>query len=524
MPKKKLQLKLLSNSGELLNVVTCHAGQISVFRATTQADLRPYQRALAGSQGGSEKFSILVDGKEYHPDEHNLIGFSEAPPYVGLTVMEYLASVGLPEGAADAVLMSFGLEGTHNKKCSALSPDEERRVRLLAGTANPDKLLILNEPFDPVSQQWRDRLAEYLVSFACNQRGLVVVTGLSFRPECWIDNEYIARIKVGETLQKTVGFGSAGAQDVNVVQQLRDMIQADPTLQTQTNPNAHRRQQASAAGSFGSTAAFSMASNSSDAAWTAAEEVTASELTTQSGPDLFTRVGSSAQRMLSLIGGGAVLIVGTYFTTRMLNPAPDDAPPTKDVATQLALETGQELAAVDKLLSGNTNTAGPDQTSQQPPLPVEQPNQEVARVQPPSTSHSSPPLPPPTELNVLDDYPESVRISLIDTARGVVDRSITTTAASASTVPSTTAKPETGNLFKLLENASNTQPEPPGGGPSELPPPDYEQPSQPEWQAAPQYDTNAGDEQVRREAIRQKFLEAIRAAAERRQAGGDEGL
>ena len=60
MPKK-LQAKLLSKTGELLNVINCFAGQVAVFRAHSAADLRPYLRALTGGQG-PERFSITTDG------------------------------------------------------------------------------------------------------------------------------------------------------------------------------------------------------------------------------------------------------------------------------------------------------------------------------------------------------------------------------------------------------------------------------------------------------------------------------
>jgi hypothetical protein len=82
-----------------------------------------------------------------------------------------------------------------------------------------------------------------------------------------------------------------------------------------------------------------------------------------------------------------------------------------------------------------------------------------------------------------------------------------------------------GNLFKLLENASNTQSAPASNEPSAEPdatgPSNWSPPPPPVGMGGGEEEPS--NEQARREAIRQKFLEAIRAAAERRQSAMDNG-
>ena len=146
MPSK-LQLKTLSNSGELLNVINCAAGRISVFRGNTPADLRPYQRALVGTSS-KEKMIVAVDGADYNPETQNIIGLGEAPPHAGLTVRDFLGKTGVRDAALEGLLNSFGLESTADMRVSALSPDQERRVRILFAVAQPEKALIINEPFE----------------------------------------------------------------------------------------------------------------------------------------------------------------------------------------------------------------------------------------------------------------------------------------------------------------------------------------------------------------------------------------
>jgi hypothetical protein len=155
-----------------------------------------------------------------------------------------------------------------------------------------------------------------------------------------------------------------------------------------------------------------------------------------------------------------------------------------------------------------------------PPGAMEQPVQPARE----AVAVNSPPISKPTGQFVLDEYPETIRISLIDTSRGIVEEPVT--------VVSDVPKPATaggqassGNLFTLLETASSNQPDAPAGGPTDYPPPppSFEEP--PPYggyqdSPPPPSEFEAADEQQRREAIRQKFLEAIRAAAERRQSGG----
>ena len=114
---------------------------------------------------------------------------------------------------------------------------------------------------------------------------------------------------------------------------------------------------------------------------------------------------------------------------------------------------------------------------------------------------------------VLDHYPSAVKTSLLDTARGVVSFK----SARSDSAPSNQAQGDkSGNLFSLLESASSKSPGAPA--PSEYTEPEssYSEAEEPgDVSSAP---VSASEEEARREEIRNRFLEAIRAAAERRQA------
>lgn len=224
MAHEKLILKQLSKSGELLKVITCYAGQIAVFRGATPSSLTPFQRALAGIPG-SERFVVELDHKQFVPDEHILIGFGEHFSGGGVTAKTaaaLLLSCGVSESAVASALYSYGLEQIERTPLATLTACEERRLRILVAIYQPDKVLVLNEPFEPVSTQWRERLAEGLVAHVKAHNRIIVVPSLSYRPECWIDNEHIARIQVGESIQKTIGFGSTSHEMSDLVKKIRE--------------------------------------------------------------------------------------------------------------------------------------------------------------------------------------------------------------------------------------------------------------------------------------------------------------
>jgi hypothetical protein len=123
---------------------------------------------------------------------------------------------------------------------------------------------------------------------------------------------------------------------------------------------------------------------------------------------------------------------------------------------------------------------------------------------------------PVAEDFVLDHYPKIVKDSLLDTARGVAIFKSTT---GETAPPSQAQNDKSGNLFSLLESASSKSPNSP-------PPPDeidsassYNEADEPV--AMESEPVSASEEESRREEIRNRFLEAIRAAAERRQSETD---
>lgn len=474
-------------------MTNCSAGQISVLRAESQSELRPYQRALAGTQG-RERFIITVDGKEYSTEHHNLIGFGEVAPHSGLTVGQYLASAGLIEGAISGLLMAFGIEGIETKLCSALSPDEERKVRIFAATADPDKALVLNEPFEPISSSWRDRLAEFLTDFARTKNGLVVIASLSYRPESWIDNPVIARHQVGQTLRRTIGFGAAGSDSNQLINQLRDQIRSEESKEVSPPPQPPVEQQTkrpqAAAMSLGATAMMGSVDTGSTGE---SEELDTSPLEEVELPQ--SGLGT-AFKAAAVVGAGGL---GVWAALSLLGiyPAKDRALPPSQHAAVAAHDHQQPPQGHNEAEGEHSDKSAPGDMAKQIPAPEKS-----------------------KAAYILDRYPEIIRVSVLDTSRGVMGEASLGLPAEAPPVESQKSTDQSGNFYKLLESAGTDKADPASVGDAGGQPPDYGAWNQPESPETTEY--NPGEEEERREAIRQKFLEAIRAAADRREQEGME--
>lgn len=476
MPKK-IQIKLLSDSGELLSVVTCRAGRIGVLRGSSPSDLRPYQRILS-STGDTENLEVTCDGATYNNEEHSLLGFGEISPCTGLSVRAFLVKHGIPDDSHRSLLMSIGLTECYEKECSQLSADEERRLRLVAFTAHPSKALILNNPFEPISGSWRDSVAELLASHAKNNGALIIVTSLTYRPEAWIDNDIVDRIQVGQTAQRTIGFGSSDMASTSLMAEITSRVRQDNAPQA---PSAQQGPQKIA--SLASAALGAVGGIDSE------HIITSGHTKSSSMPFL--------AKALSVILG---VSVGTWGAFTLMGPSSESVPTPVESKKQVAENS------VASLQQPNPRAENKEAIASANP-------QEVAVTQ--SKKSQAKVTNRPSKQYLLDLYPLAIKNSIIKTANGVLPPIENN---QSNEVVSTQAKGtrNTGSLFSLLQNASsNEKSEPPQESGYERYPARPYQPDS-ESREADYEDQEAME--ARREEIRNRFLEAIRQSALRRQA------
>jgi hypothetical protein len=130
-----------------------------------------------------------------------------------------------------------------------------------------------------------------------------------------------------------------------------------------------------------------------------------------------------------------------------------------------------------------------------------------------TTARQNLPAPEVKSSYILDLYPESIRVSLLDTSKGALGE------ASLPQAPAPQEKSSSdtsGNFYKLLESASTDKSGSETRDFDRQEPEDMGSWNEPQ-SSEPEPELSGSEEEERREAIREKFLEAIRAAAERRE-------
>ncbi|MDC0359018.1 hypothetical protein OAO01_09400 [Oligoflexia bacterium] len=507
MQDRKFQIKLLSKSGELLRCINCFGGQVTVFRAVSSSALQPFQRALAGIPG-PEKIVITLDGESYTPEMAKLIGFGESMATANVTVADYLQEAGMPAGSIQASLLAFGLDGIAESTCQQLSKDQERRLTLIAATAKVDNVLIINNPFEDISSQWRERFAEHILAFARNNRQIVVIPSLSYRPESWIDNELIARVQVGENLQRTIGFGSDPSQMNEVISQVRAMFKdeeeakkalesvlpgqakSSQAVEPVEPPNAHTETPLQAWDDQKLTSPKSIGIEYS-------RNIALSSIITKPASGLASFLKRSPAISFAIFAAILVVFVALLSsekTTDGTKIASKKNPPTKEISQQIPDEFKKPPIAL----------AGSDKPTDNP---ADMFKKLIAQQQK-RQQEQQPPKPftkPVKHAYVLPLYPSSIQKAILSTFNG--DAPVHSSSA-GSKAPDTmqVSDDHSPNLFSMLESTSGTGDKLPATAPS--------RPST-TFGRRPVPEENV-DLEERRERIRQKFLDAIKRASENR--------
>jgi len=226
MTLQQLEIVRVGESERVSRRLRCLAGKITVFRSNRPEEIFFYVNAFAGRAGG--EVSISVDESPFDPASHNLVGFGERfDPNDSRSVAVFLTSTGVSAGEVEKVLLANGLGGLAAQKIGTLDAGEERTLRLIAATRHPEQVLVLNDPFDPIPETWREKVARLIADFAWKHRGLVVVPSLSWRPEHWIENEVISKILLDRARARTIGFNMGGDETRDLVQALRQEMKSE---------------------------------------------------------------------------------------------------------------------------------------------------------------------------------------------------------------------------------------------------------------------------------------------------------
>ena len=476
MNYQTLIIKQLSRSGEVLRTISCASGFVTVFRSHHYADLKPYQHALAGI-AGADRFIISLDETNYEPSLCTLIGFGERFESTDGTSRQFLERAGVPSDGVLSILAMFNLEKCVDVLCTELSPGEGRMIRLSALTYARSQVVILNDPFESIPNQWRDRFAENITLHARTIPAIVLVTSLSSRPESWIDNEFIVRTQVGETRQKTIGFGSAPSEMRQMIDQVREEMRSEEEqasgvdVPLPLNPQKDSGAEIRLPGDKQATL-ISWEEGAPEGSDDAPSTESIPPPPSRSLP--WIRVASGGLLIL-LVSGSYLFIVQEKHKTPSVATLENVVTParqTKDTATAPSIVAANLKVTPTAILSTAT---------------------------------------PVAEKLILDDYPSEIRTSIIHLVEGISPPIGSESDAPAEEAPKPALVKSVGksaNLLQMLENANgSTAPAAGGEATSEI--------------ADAPAPVNGNDDQMsweeRREVMRQKFLESIRAASEQPQ-------
>jgi ABC-type multidrug transport system ATPase subunit len=564
MPYQKLQLKLLSKGGELLRCINCFAGQITVFRGYSSIELQPYQRALAGIPG-PEKIVVSLDGDTYAPEKAVLVGFGENfDP--GQTIAGFLQASGVPHAAIQMQLRNCGIDAQENTPAESLLPDQRRRLRLLAAMYARDQVLVLNNPFEELASNWKERFAEELCNVTQSRNLIVVVPSLTYRPEGWINNDFISRIQVGQNTQRTIGFGTDATQMNELVQHLRASFQDEQevknVMKSAQAAQQWRQEQSkevkqapapptSAPSEVSSVDATQVIPPEAVEAAVKAEsrKVKKKSRRSSSGRSkstggistLLSRVSSGRNFRRAVPAVIGVVCLGVFFLNGGLSyfiggEAPDpeqkgvaqvasnsvpevkDDPDAQTGKKEITPREAMRTAMVTRNRGGGGRAEGVRPAGKTPERkkPEGETLQAVARPEKDAPRINKDHKPNPRAKYVLDLYPANVRTSVLKS----FDSSIPKTTTFKRAVAKKAEKSKTGSqsdLFSLLQGTS--------GSGKDLPPtPLTSAPSRRPGTAAkstgsrrPATSTLSREEiEERRKRIRQKFLEAIERRAQQR--------
>lgn len=460
METEKLVIKHLSKRGELLDCINCPAAQVTVLRAEQDSDLIPFRQALHGDVSG-QRFSIYFNGTEFQPRGHLHIGFGSWLN-MELTVAEVLVQSGVPEGQVNGLAISYGLSDCLVKRVSSLSADLERRLEILAAVYSDCKILVMESPFEPIPQMWRDKFAELILNDTILKRRVTLLTRLCYRPEAWVGNSAINRVQVGSSVKKTIGFGQDSTEFNKLVQELRGQISSEQ-LPASSKSNSQFRQSEKLQGHF--------SSGSRNIKET-----------------LYPILGS--HRTL-LYGGAATSVCVAAFAFYMLNV------PAQSVNSNLVVPLSEpinNLQVASKTGEAKVVNQEPMQTTQSQTVVSVQPNP-APEAESIKVSVATPPE-GTSKSTSLDAYPLEIRKAIMEAFNEKdVDLGLTRTAYDPSKKPKVE---EDDNPFRAISKlAPSKNSGPLDGSSSYYSPPNSEQDA---------------DFAARQEEIRRRFLEALQRA------------
>ncbi|MGA1191542.1 MAG: hypothetical protein ACO3XO_04605 [Bdellovibrionota bacterium] len=204
-----LTIQRILTDGAIAKTVTCRSGRIAVLRSHAPEKLYEYELALRGKLENPSMFRLMFNGAAYDPTQPIFIGFDKIQYRSEMTVRHILTESGVGQAQLEGFLSHHGIQQIAEKPLQELSPEQAQSLSLLQVSLQPFPLIVMNDPFLPIPEEYREMYAHTLANGIWKNKGIGIVVSLSWRPESWIDNDLITRVQIDQTSRRaTVGIGS----------------------------------------------------------------------------------------------------------------------------------------------------------------------------------------------------------------------------------------------------------------------------------------------------------------------------
>lgn len=204
-----LTIQRILTDGAVAKTVTCRSGRIAVLRSHAPEKLYEYELALRGKLENPSIFRLMFNGSVYDPTQPIFIGFDKIQYRSEMTVRHILTESGVDQAQLEGFISSHGIQQIAEKPLQELSSEQAQALSLLQVSLQPFPLIVMNDPFLAIPEQYREMYAHTLANGIWKNKGIGIVVSLSWRPDAWIDNDLITRVQIDQTSRRaTVGIGS----------------------------------------------------------------------------------------------------------------------------------------------------------------------------------------------------------------------------------------------------------------------------------------------------------------------------
>ena len=180
--------------------IDCAPGVITVLQDENGQDLPAYESFFL-NQKSNERISIERDGRPLELHEVLRVGFSPFAPAES-QINQYLSRVGYSESEISKILPDYELDKVHYLPCAHLPQVAQRIVELLGTIRSHEGIVILRDPFMPLSGRWREHFAQLLLNVVTQSNQIVICTQLSFLPQRWSVEGVIQYLDVGHAAEE----------------------------------------------------------------------------------------------------------------------------------------------------------------------------------------------------------------------------------------------------------------------------------------------------------------------------------